>query len=40
MGAETSLLMMIATLLMVVAGTAKKHLEWRPRPLKIRFRRR
>jgi hypothetical protein len=36
-----ALLFMCVTLLMVLAGFAKKRLEWRPRPLRLRlFRRR
>ncbi len=35
-----TLVFLVATLWMVAAGTAKKRLEWRPRPVRERRRRR
>ncbi|MGZ4333403.1 MAG: hypothetical protein ACXVRJ_03935 [Gaiellaceae bacterium] len=39
MALDPTLLMILATLLMVAAGTAKKRLEWKPRPTRVRRRR-
>jgi hypothetical protein len=38
--ASASLLLILATLLMVLAGTSKKRLEWHPRTVRVRRRRR
>ncbi|HEU5362372.1 MAG TPA: hypothetical protein VFU56_03475 [Gaiellaceae bacterium] len=35
-----ALLFMCVTLLMVLGGMGKKRLEWRPRPIRLRLRRR
>jgi len=39
MTATTTLVLVVATLLMVVAGTSKKRLEWRPHPIRSWIRR-
>jgi hypothetical protein len=39
MSVEPSLLVIVATTLMVLAGTSKTRLEWRPRPVRLRRRR-